>query len=137
MSYIAIQNRTGQSLSFQGKIYANNSFVNMSKIITYKVGYKKLWSSDTGRAMTGENKGTLVGIFPKLTLKVGSLTEKDAQTLELLTMVANTQVRYYESASGKTVTNMFYFGDVDDEITKFSTMRHKSIEISIIATKKR
>ena len=75
------------------------------KLIEYKLGYKKLWSSDTGRSMTGENKGTLIGIFPKLEIKVGRLNEDEISTLLSLINVANANVTYYDPEY-KKVTNV-------------------------------
>ena len=107
------------------------------KLIEYKLGYKKLWSSDTGRSMTGENKGTLIGIFPKLEIKVGRLNEDEISTLLSLINVANANVTYYDPEYKKVTTASFYFGDIDIELLRKSQMNYKSFNFSIIANKKR
>ena len=107
------------------------------KLVKYQVGYKKLWSSDTGRSMTGENKGTLIGIFPKIEVTCGVLNEEEMSTLLSLVNVANANVTYYDTEYKRTITQSFYFGDIDDELLRKSQMRHKPISFSIIANKKR
>ena len=52
--------------------------ISMGQFITQvKFGYHKLWSSDSGRALSGKQSGTLIGIFPKFTLSFRSLTESE------------------------------------------------------------
>lgn len=110
----------------------------ISKIISYKVSFCKLWGEDSGRSMTGSNKGTLIGIFPKITLKVGRMT--DAECAEFLSVVnsANATVRYWDSEKQSLVSNSFYFGDAVDEILRAKdTLTHAPIEVSIIANERR
>ncbi len=107
------------------------------KIKGYKVGYHKLWSSDSGRTMDGRNSGTLIGIFPKITLKIGELTEDEMADLLNLVNVASQNVTYYDTEYKRTVTDSFYFGDIEDELKRQTTMRHKEIDISIIANNPR
>lgn len=107
------------------------------KIKGYQVGYHKLWSSDSGRTMDGRNSGTLIGIFPKITLKIGELTQDEMADLLSLVNVASQNVTYYDTEYKRTVTDSFYFGDVEDELKRQATMRHKEIDISIIANNPR
>ncbi|MGN0533286.1 MAG: hypothetical protein ACI4IK_02900 [Eubacterium sp.] len=107
------------------------------KIIDYQVQYCKLWSSDTGRSMTGENKGTLIGIFPKIILKIGTMTADEMALFLSLVNQANANVKYYDTEKKQVVTASFYFGDAQDELKRQRDMSHKPISISIIANKKR
>mgnify|MGYP007084597986 CR=1 FL=1 len=111
--------------------------VTVPKLISYKVSYCKLWSSDTGRSMTGENKGSLIGIFPKIQVTVGALTENEMATLLGLVNKAAANVTYYDTERKQDITASFYFGDAEDEIIRQSTMKHKQISFSIIANKRR
>ena len=111
--------------------------VEIPKIVAYKVGYHKLWSSDTGRSMTGENKGTLIGIFPKITLTIGQMTEDEMASFLALVNVASANVTYYDTERRTEITDSFYFGDVTDEVKKQSKMSHKQITVSIIANRRR
>ncbi len=109
----------------------------ISKLVSYKVSYCKLWSSDTGRSMTGENKGTLIGIFPKIEITTGKMTAEETAKFLGLVNVASANVTYYDTEKRKNVTAAFYFGDAVDELKRGKDMGHKPIKISIIAIKRR
>ena len=56
--------------------------VNMGPYLTQsEFGYNKLWSSDSGRNLAGTQKGTLIGIFPKLVLTYRPLTKDEVHFL--------------------------------------------------------
>ena len=134
---LQIYNGTGASVTYNGKSYANGSYVTLGKQTEYTVQYCKLWSSDTGRSMTGENKGTLIGIFPKISVKLGRLSEDEMSAIINLTNQSRANVKYYDVGKKALVTASFYFGDVSAELERKSTMYHKGVSFSIIANKKR
>lgn len=110
---------------------------NITKLVSYKVSYCKLWSSDTGRSMTGENKGTLIGIFPKIEITLGKMSAVEMSRFLELVNKPSADVTYYDTERRETLTNSFYFGDAVDEINRQKNMSHKPISISIIANKRR
>ena len=132
-----IYNGTGSTIAYNGKKYPHGSYVPLGKKTAYSVAYCKLWSSDTGRSMTGENKGTLIGIFPKISVSLGKMSEDDASAIINLTMQAKADVKYYDVGKKDLVTASFYFGDVSAEIERQRSMYHKGVSFSIIANKKR
>lgn len=134
---LQIRNGTGSTITYNGKSYANGSYVTLGRQTEYKVQYCKLWSSDTGRSMTGENKGTLIGIFPKITVTLGRMSEDDMSAIINLTNQSRVNVKYYDVGKKAITTASFYFGDVSAELERQSTMYHKSVSFSIIANKKR
>ena len=134
---LKIYNGTGSTIAYNGKSYTNGSYVTLGKMVTYKVQFCKLWSSDTGRSMTGENKGTLIGIFPKITVKLGRLSEDDMSAIINLTNQSRVNVQYYDVGAKALTTASFYFGDVSAELERKSTMMHTGAEFSIIANKRR
>lgn len=134
---LEIYNGTGSTIAYNGRNYPNGSYVPLGRKTAYKVGYHKLWSSDTGRSMTGENKGTLIGIFPKITVSLGRMPEEDMSAIINLTMQARANIKYYDVGKQAIVTAAFYFGDVSTELERKSTMYHKGLDFSIIAIKKR
>ena len=134
---LQIYNGTGSKITYNGKTYANGSYVTLGKQTEYKVQYCKLWSSDTGRSMTGENKGTLIGIFPKISVKLGRLSEDEMSAIINLTNQSRANVKYYDVGKKALVTASFYFGDVSADLERQSTMYHKGVSFSIIANKKR
>lgn len=119
------------------EIQKGSTYYKIPKIIDYEVQYCKLWSSDTGRSMTGENKGTLIGIFPKIILKIGQLSADEMALVLSLVNQANANVKYYDTEKQSVVTASFYFGDAQDQLKRQKNMTHKPISISIIANKKR
>ena len=119
------------------EIQKGSTYYKVPKIVDYEVQYCKLWSSDTGRSMTGENKGTLIGIFPKIMLKIGHLTASEMALFLSLVNQANANVKYYDTEKQQIVTASFYFGDAQDQLKRQNNMSHKPISISIIANKKR
>ena len=131
------KNMDFQNVYKNGKSYANGSYVTLGKQTEYTVQYCKLWSSDTGRSMTGENKGTLIGIFPKISVKLGRLSEDEMSAIINLTNQSRADVKYYDVGKKALVTASFYFGDVSAELERKSTMYHKGVSFSIIANKKR
>ena len=134
---LQIYNGTGSAITYDGKTYAKGTYVTLGKKTEYKVQYCKLWSSDTGRSMTGENKGTLIGIFPKITVKLGRMSEDDMCAIINLTNQSRANVKYYDVGKKALVTASFYFGDVSADLERQSTMYHKATSFSIIANKKR
>ena len=62
----------------------------------FKVGRNKLWGDDTGRVMSGEMKGSLVGIFPKFTVIFMPKTEAKMASLMAALDTAFQTVEYYD-----------------------------------------
>ena len=46
-------------------------------LLSAKYEFNKLWGSDTGRNLKGSFSGTLVGIYPKITLTFRKLTQDE------------------------------------------------------------
>ena len=136
-NFLQIQNNTGSSVTFKGTTYANAAYVPIAGLEAYKVTGCKLWGSDTGRSMTGSNRGTLLGIFPKLSITLLPMTEDDMQTIIKLTDQAATTVKYYDVVSKTDKSNSFYFGDVQWEVLEANIMRFGSVEFSVIANERR
>lgn len=134
---ISIQNNTGVSLTYQGVTYASGEYVPLGKLIQYDTQFAKLWSSDTGRSMTGENKGTLVGIFPKLLLSVGRMGDEDLSAFLYLVNQASANITYYDFQYKSTITASFYFNDAEVVLLSKRLMLHDKAEIHAIANKRR
>lgn len=79
----------------------------------------KLWAEGSGRSMTGESKGTLIGIFPKLQVKIGKQKADERALLVSLLNQAETTVRAYCVERKRFETASFYFGDVVNKIRKW------------------
>lgn len=136
-NFLEIQNKTGSAVVYQGVSYSNNSYVPLGKIAKYSVTGHKLWGEDSGRSMTGSNKGTLVGIFPKLSITLIDPNEDDMKAILLLTDQPEASVKYYDAVSKSVKTNSFYFGDVPWEVVMAKVMRFGEVTFSIIANERR
>ena len=49
----------------------------------YKIGRAKLWKN-ADRNMSGDVRATLIGIYPKIKMKIGILTEEEMSDLTAL-----------------------------------------------------
>ena len=93
-------------------IVINN--VNMGQYITEaKYGYNKLWANDSGRNLAGVMTGTLVGIFPKITLQFGKLNKSQLETIAPILDSARQTVTYYDPNKRANVTMTTYTGDYE------------------------
>lgn len=127
-------------MSYEGKLiyfYRNGEWVSFDYVTGYKVTFCKLWSSDTGRAVNGDNKGTLIGIFPKLSITLGKMGEYDTSVFLQIVNKQECRVKYYDPEYRRTVENSFYFGDAVTDMKRKKQMIFNPTEISVIANKKR
>ena len=89
--------------------------ISMGQYLTQvKYGYYKLWSSDSGRALSGKMSGTLIGIFPKIIMTFRALTTKELTTLAPHFDNAQQTIQYMDPNKNTEVTMQTYTGDWDD-----------------------
>lgn len=69
-------------------------------------GYHKIWGKDTGRNNGGDNSGTLLGIYPKITFTFHKLDKNGVKTLLKLFNKAENKVTFYNPDLEKKITNM-------------------------------
>lgn len=107
-------------------------------IVQATYSYNKLWSSDSGRNLAGEQSGTLVGIFPKIVVQFRKLTKTELEDLASVLDSARQTVQYYDP-NKKTMTTMTtYTGDYE-VVNKgiIGHVKNEGFQISFIATKRR
>lgn len=80
-------------------------------LVECKFGYHKIWGKDTGRNLAASNKGTLLGIFPKLTMQFRALTKDELELLSPIFNSANQDTNYYDPELKKQTTLSTYTGD--------------------------
>lgn len=52
--------------------------IKMAQYLTEaKFGYHKIWGKDTGRSLSGDNSGTLKGIYPKITMTFRRMNDEE------------------------------------------------------------
>lgn len=86
--------------------------INMGQyLVEAKYEYNKLWASDSGRNLAGVMSGTLIGIFPKITLFFGRLTKSQLEIITPILDSATQTFTYYDPNKKTNVTMTTYTGD--------------------------
>lgn len=82
-------------------------------LVEAKFGYPKLWASDSGRNLAGVMSGTLIGIFPKITLQFRHLNKAELEVIVPILDSATQTVTYYDPNKKANVTMTTYTGDYE------------------------
>ncbi len=82
-----------------------------SYLLDVKYSYNKLWASDTGRNLAGTMVGTLIGIFPKLTMHFRKLSSTELHTIATILDKNSVIVGYWDPYKNQQVTFGAYTGD--------------------------
>lgn len=108
-------------------------------LVEAKYGYNKLWSSDSGRNLAGKQTGTLIGIFPKITLQFRKLDKDELELIIPLLDSAKQTVRYYDPRKKAYREMATYTGDYEITNKSIIDANHKNegFSISFIAVEKR
>ena len=111
--------------------------VKMAQYITkVKFGYHKIWGKDTGRALSGDNSGTLLGIYPKITMTFRKLNEEEVGKVLSLFNKAENKVTFYNPDLKKTIYNMSCYSN-DQELDQQYMGRIDGYSSAVISNKKR
>lgn len=113
-----IKNGVG-TVTLRGKAYAKGDWVPIPNILKgLENSREKLWGSDSGRALSGNFKGTLTGVYPKeaFTISGTGLNYKDVQAIVILFDQQQTECKYWDDRSAALRTAEFYFDSV--KVTK-------------------
>ena len=105
-------------------------------LLSAKYEYNKLWGSDTGRNLAGKMTGTLVGIFPKITLNFRKLTKEEMNIIAPILDSSTQTLTYYDPTSDNTKTLSTYTGDWSYE-NKQTNGKVAGISCSFISREKR
>lgn len=105
-------------------------------LLSAKYEFNKLWGSDTGRNLAGKMTGTLVGIFPKITLNFRKLTKEEMNIIAPILDSSTQTLTYYDPTSDNTKTLSTYTGDWSYE-NKQTNGKVAGISCSFISREKR
>lgn len=105
-------------------------------IVNYKVGRNKLWK-DADRNMAGEIRATLIGIFPKIELNIGVLTQDQVATITELLDSDYFEVEYFDVRVQGITTANYYAGDYAIEMLDKERGLYKPFTVSLIPIAKR
>ncbi len=101
-----------------------------------RFGYHKVWGKDTGRNNAGDNSGTLLGIYPKLTFTFHKLNENDVSILLSLFNKAENKVTFYNPDLKKKIYNMSCYSN-DQEFEQKYLGKVEGYSSAVIANRKR
>lgn len=104
-------------------------------LVEASFGYNKLWGSDTGRNLAGEQTGTLIGIFPKLELQFRKMNQNEVHTIAQILDKATQSTTYHDDYKGTNVTMSTYAGDW--KATSKDLGKVEGFSVSLIARKRR
>lgn len=99
-------------------------------------GYHKIWSSKSGRNMAGINSGTLVGIFPKITMKFRKLNYNETGLILGLFNKAENLVTFKNPDLNKKIVNMSCYSN-DQEFDQKYLGKIEGYSSAVIANKPR
>lgn len=106
-----------------------------SFILEVKYGYHKLWSEDSGRNLAGTQSGTLIGIFPKITVQFKKLSQTELEQISQILDSATQNLTYYDPNKKQTITMSTYTGDW--EIVNRGIQKNQGFSCSFISRRKR
>lgn len=119
---------TGDLVKIGGKVIPH--------ITKYKIGRSKLWK-DADRNMAGDVRASLIGIFPKITMSVGVLTQDEmAELCELLDKDYFT-VEWFDVRVQETVSTDYYASDYDIELLNKKKGLYQPFDVSLVPVSKR
>lgn len=101
-----------------------------------KFGYHKIWGSDTGRALSGDNSGTLKGIYPKITMTFRKLNDEEVGTILSLFNKAENKVTFYNPDLKKKIVDMSCYSN-DQEYEQEDFGKIEGYSCAVISNKKR
>ena len=108
------------------------------KLIKYGISYTKQWGDDAGTDMSGESKGTLIGIFPKLSVEIGELDENEMFTFLSKCNKAKFNIDWYDAETKDIRTGISYcIDDYSIEIKNSKKMAYKPFSFDLVPNKKR
>lgn len=111
--------------------------VEMAQYITKaKFGYHKIWGKDTGRSLSGDNSGTLKGIYPKITMTFRKLNDQETGTILSLFNKAENKVTFYNPDLQKKIVNMSCYSN-DQEYDQQYLGKTEGYSSAVISNKKR
>lgn len=105
-------------------------------VVSYKVGRAKLWKN-ADRNMSGDVRASLIGIFPKIIMKVGYTTQSELATLTALLDQDYFSVSWFDVRSESVVTANYYASDYEVELDSKSNGRYKPFDVSLVPVSKR
>lgn len=119
---------TGDLVKINGKVVPH--------IKKYKIGRAKLWKN-ADRNMSGDVRATLVGIFPKIQIQVGYLTQEAMAELTELLDQDYFEVEWFDVRIQETIKTNYYASDYDVELSDKHKGLYEPLEVNLVPVSKR
>lgn len=104
-------------------------------LLSATYGYNKLWANDTGRNLAGAMSGTLIGIYPKITLHFRKLSQGEMTMISRLLDMPWQNLTYYDPNKAQDITITTYTNDWEYESKRIG--KASDFNVSFIAVNKR
>lgn len=102
----------------------------------YKIGRSKLWKN-ADRNMAGDVRASLIGIFPKIQLQVGYLTQAEMSALTELLDQDYFTVEWFDVRIQATVSTQYYASDYDTDLEDKEKGLYKPFNVNLVPVSKR
>lgn len=108
-------------------------------ILEAKYGYHKLWDSKSGRNLAGSQTGTLIGIFPKITMQFRKLTKTEIEYLAPILDSAYQSTTYYDPNKKAMTTISTYSNDweINNKRIIYGNIKNDGFSWAVISTRRR
>ena len=106
------------------------------KVKKYTIGRSKLWQN-AERNMSGSVSAYLIGIFPKIKMQVGVLTQEEMAALTALLDQDYFSVTWFDVRIQDTITANYYAGDYEVDLLDKARGLYNPFEVSLVPVEKR
>lgn len=120
---------------YDGSLVKINGIV-IPHIQQYKIGRAKLWK-DADRNMAGDVRATLIGIFPKIKIKIGVLTQNQIAEITQLLDSDYFEVEWFDVRIQATIKTQYYASDYDIDLLDKTKGLYKPFEVNLVPISKR
>lgn len=111
-----------------------------SYITSAEYQYNKLWGSDSGRNLAGDQSGSFLGVYPKIIVTFRKLTKTEMEVIAPLIDNPYQTVRYYDPYKKAYTEMSTYTGDynfINKNIIGRYNHKNEGFNISFIAVSRR
>lgn len=102
----------------------------------YKIGRAKLWK-DADRNMNGDTRATLIGIFPKISMKIGYLTEDEMSKITQLLDLDYFEVEWFDVRIKSTIKTKYYASDYETDMLSKKKGIYQPFDVNLVPVSKR
>jgi len=120
---------------YEGDLVKINGTV-IPHVQQYTIGRSKLWK-DADRNMAGDIRATLIGIYPKIKMKIGVTTQEEISQLTQLLDLDYFEVEWFDVRIQDTIKTNYYASDYDIDLLSKSRGLYQPFEVNLVPVSKR